>query len=1013
MMKLRQHPQSRLFGRDHHTLCHSPPEETRDSDKNQTLTGQMAFAPPLLSPSLITPIYSFAILSFLNVITLSLSLPSCGFGVDYSFTLKSTNCSTTLTPVSGTLVALRRVKSLRDPSTSSASKFSALVDNLNWENSGNNGITLQFGSDFHGGGSDHNGHLRPRNISVSERIEEQVDDFDLRRSFGKSRLTSRENSCWEENVDAITVKQVELNKDEVHKDRSLSEKVCGNHEDVFDNNRAGCGIGCCWARTPRFRESNPYSDVEDHPLLSSDVNETGHFRQRNWKPTNKDITPYSETPRSLSQKFRPKFFDELVGHNAVVRSLLGAICRGRITSLYLFHGPRGTGKTSASRIFAAALNCLSREEQKPCGICRECNIFFSGKSKDVKDVDSVRINQNERVKSLMKNAVIPPVSSRFKVFIVDECHLLHGETWAVVLNSLDKLPQHVVFVMITSELDKLPQSAVTRSQKYHFPKIKDADIASRLGKICVEEGLEFDQVALDFIGAKSNGSVREAEMMLDQLSLLGKKITMALVYELIGIISEEELLDLLDLALSSDTSNTVVRARELMRSRIDPMQLMSQLANLIMDILAGEIEEDDTGARRNFSRRHNSEADMQKLSHALKILSETEKQLKVSRNQTTWLTVALLHLSSEPSLLDTNDLKSSSRTAHERDGACCITSSTGESLKPLVPCSRGDDNKPQKLGLQENCKVTLELIWKRATELCQSNSLKNFLRKQGKLSSVCVSQGMAIIELEFHRPHYVSRAEKSWKVIASSLQSILGCNVEIQINLALCPDLKCSNVKKPIFSFLSCSRRMPQKLRLNTQHGSESDISDYASGKPMITERSILSCSSDVGCQMHHGLCHGMESTKALRNSEGNLLSTGRILFRKSPQQDTQKSHRNEVDSQKEQGSSLECPETEDQPNCFPRILRLRKNSSDTSQMICMGNQQQNELALSICDPDPYIFCPSSNNCIDNSKEHGRLEENALCWRTPAIPLNKALQPTNQPQRSSLIHRVLSCGAGR
>ncbi|XP_038684559.1 protein STICHEL-like 2 isoform X2 [Tripterygium wilfordii] len=990
-------------------------------------------------------------------------------------------------PICRTLVALRRVKSLRDPSTSSASKFSALVDNLNWENSGNNGITLQFGSDFHGGGSDHNGHLRPRNISVSERIEEQVDDFDLRRSFGKSRLTSRENSCWEENVDAITVKQVELNKDEVHKDRSLSEKVCGNRrdeglnltcvmpisnpledvdsstaldaskqksplrnqvktsgalgdvssrvgspcpstatgdalssfstplfadEDVFDNNRAGCGIGCCWARTPRFRESNPYSDVEDHPLLSSDVNETGHFRQRNWKPTNKDITPYSETPRSLSQKFRPKFFDELVGHNAVVRSLLGAICRGRITSLYLFHGPRGTGKTSASRIFAAALNCLSREEQKPCGICRECNIFFSGKSKDVKDVDSVRINQNERVKSLMKNAVIPPVSSRFKVFIVDECHLLHGETWAVVLNSLDKLPQHVVFVMITSELDKLPQSAVTRSQKYHFPKIKDADIASRLGKICVEEGLEFDQVALDFIGAKSNGSVREAEMMLDQLSLLGKKITMALVYELIGIISEEELLDLLDLALSSDTSNTVVRARELMRSRIDPMQLMSQLANLIMDILAGEIEEDDTGARRNFSRRHNSEADMQKLSHALKILSETEKQLKVSRNQTTWLTVALLHLSSEPSLLDTNDLKSSSRTAHERDGACCITSSTGESLKPLVPCSRGDDNKPQKLGLQENCKVTLELIWKRATELCQSNSLKNFLRKQGKLSSVCVSQGMAIIELEFHRPHYVSRAEKSWKVIASSLQSILGCNVEIQINLALCPDLKCSNVKKPIFSFLSCSRRMPQKLRLNTQHGSESDISDYASGKPMITERSILSCSSDVGCQMHHGLCHGMESTKALRNSEGNLLSTGRILFRKSPQQDTQKSHRNEVDSQKEQGSSLECPETEDQPNCFPRILRLRKNSSDTSQMICMGNQQQNELALSICDPDPYIFCPSSNNCIDNSKEHG-LEENALCWRTPAIPLNKALQPTNQPQRSSLIHRVLSCGAGR
>ncbi|KAF5730910.1 protein STICHEL-like 2 [Tripterygium wilfordii] len=919
-------------------------------------------------------------------------------------------------PICRTIVALRRVRSLRDPSTLSTSKFSSLVDNLSWENLGN-GITLQFGNGFHGGGLDHNGFLRPRNLSISGQKEEHPDDFDLRRSFGKSRLTSCDNFCWEENADAITRKQFEVldnfgsNQDEVHEYRTLSERNRGNHrdeglplsfvvpnsnplddvdsctgldasiqkshlrnlvkkseavgdvashvgspcastgdalssfstpllanEDVdgYDDNHVGCRIGSCWAGTPRFRESNPYSHVEDHPLSSVDENERGLSRPRIWKPINRDITPYSETPRSLSQKFRPLFFDELVGQNVVVRALLGSICRGRISSLYLFHGPCGTGKTSASRIFAAALNCLSLEEQKPCGLCRECNIFFSGKSKDVQDVDSVRINRTERVKSLIKNAVIPPVSSRFKVFIVDECHLLHGDTWAAVLNSLDKLPQHVVFVMVTLELDKLPQSAVTRSQKYHFPKINVSDISRRLGKICVEEGLEFDQVALDFVAAKSNGSIREAEMTLDQLSLLGKKITTALVYELIGMVSEEELLDLLHLALSSDISNTVVRARELMRSRIDPMQLMSQLASIIMDILAGAFEEGGTEARRNFSRRHNSEADVEKLSNALKILSETEKQLKVSKNQTTWLTVALLHLSSEPSFLDTNDLKS--------NGDCCSTSPTGESLRQLIACPC-EDNKSHKLGLQKNCKGTLELIWKRATELCQSNSLKTFLQKQGKLSSICVGQGMAVIELEFHHPHYVSRAEKSWKVIASSLQAILGCNVEIRINLSICPDLKCSKVKKPIFSLLSCSRRMQQKLHLSTQHGSESDISDYASEKPMITERHILTCSSDVGSQTRHGFCHRMESSKALRNSEGNLLSAGRILLRKSPQQ-----------------------------NCFPGVLRFQKKlcSSDTLQMTCMGNRHQNELALSICDTDPYIFCPSSNNCINNSKrEHG------------------------------------------
>jgi DNA polymerase III subunit gamma/tau len=238
----------------------------------------------------------------------------------------------------------------------------------------------------------------------------------------------------------------------------------------------------------------------------------------------------------LSMKFRPKSFGDLVGLDVVVRSLLNAISSGRITSFYLFHGPRGTGKTSASRIFGSALNCLSVEEQRPCGLCRECALFFSGRSKDVKVVDSVRINHTDQVKSLVKNACTPPVSSRFKVFIIDECQLLNEETWACLSNNLENISQHAVFVMITPDLDKLPQSAVSRAQKYYFPKVKDADIASRLETICAEEGLDYEQDALDLIAVKSCGSVRDAEIMLDQLSLLGKKIKISFVYELVSIV---------------------------------------------------------------------------------------------------------------------------------------------------------------------------------------------------------------------------------------------------------------------------------------------------------------------------------------------------------------------------------------------------------------------------------------------------------------------------------------------
>jgi hypothetical protein len=140
-----------------------------------------------------------------------------------------------------------------------------------------------------------------------------------------------------------------------------------------------CGISCCWTKTPRLRDSNLYFDAEGNPLLSKDVAETTPCRKRSWKHTT------NETLRSLSQKFRPKSFDELVGQNAVVRSLLGAIFKGRITSLYLFHGPRGTGKTSTARIFACCCpDCLSHE-YKSCGVCRECVAFFFGKSRDVKE----------------------------------------------------------------------------------------------------------------------------------------------------------------------------------------------------------------------------------------------------------------------------------------------------------------------------------------------------------------------------------------------------------------------------------------------------------------------------------------------------------------------------------------------------------------------------------------------------------------------------------------------------
>ncbi|KAL4342133.1 hypothetical protein GQ457_08G037210 [Hibiscus cannabinus] len=1022
-------------------------------------------------------------------------------------------------PISRTLIALRRVRSLRDPSTNSMSKFSSLFDNAKWETNSNNGISLQFVNGCTETGSERNELQGPGYFGFSERREEQGYDFGLHSvpEDSNSKLIICENASRVGNivssVRAETAGELAdcngdstdygLNKAEVQKNSPLGERYdsnfkdegmslicmapsCNSMEDLAscnepvigsspterinhsdlkpkcqsrnqvksygvngdvaspsidavsnystslyldenvdttDLNHRGCGITYCWSKTPRLRESNPSSDFEDFPLLSSDMGETTLCGQSFWKCINGEINPYSDTPRSLGQKFKPKSFDELVGHSVVVRSLLSAITKGRIASFYLFYGPRGTGKTCASRIFAAALNCLSLEEHKPCGRCQECIVFFSGRSRDVKEVDSLRINRSDRLRSLVKNAVTLPVSSRFKIFIIDECQLLHGETWATVLNSLEKLSQHIVFIMSTPELDMLPRSVVSRSQKYHFPKIKDSEISNRLEKICVEECLDYDQAALGFIAAKSNGSLRDAEMMLDQLSLLGKKITMSLTYELIGTVSDDELLDLLDLALSCDTSNTVIRAREIMRSKIDPMQLISQLANLIMDILAGKCEEGSSEARRKFFEKHTSESSLQKLSHALRALSETEKHLRVSKNQTTWLTVALLQLSSmESNFPDANDLKLCLPNAQHNDSYSNSTSSTGERSNHPFTCMCNGINS-SKLAERDGSVRSLESIWNKATELCQSGSLKKFLRKQGKLSSLQFNQGLAVAELEFCHPNHVSRAEKSWKHIASSLQLILGSNVEIRIKL-LVPDQlsKGAKVRKPSFSLFSCSRRLHLKSSSSTKSGSDSEVSQYALEKPIISDRHrpILTCYSDHGFEIPHSCSHGSEVVRAFRNSEGNILSTGATPSCGSLRDDMSQTPVYINDSSKGEGRDCGCQnhsvqEPDYQPNCFPRALRPQKkvHLSESAKMISMSNQDENKVALSIpgvCSNDPYFFYSSDNE--------DRLRENSevLCWRTPTFPLKKAWQLTCNRRSRRLPHIadwVLPCSIAK
>ncbi|OVA19149.1 DNA polymerase III [Macleaya cordata] len=554
--------------------------------------------------------------------------------------------------------------------------------------------------------------------------------------------------------------------------------------------------------------------------------------------------------RSLSQKYRPMFFHELIGQNIVVQSLSNSISRGRVAPVYLFHGARGTGKTSTARIFAAALNCLATEETKPCGFCRECTEFVSGKGRDPREVAATNKKGIDRMRYLMTTLSMAPPSSfsRYTVFIVDECHLLPSKTWSSFLKFLEEPPVHVVFIFITTDLDNLPRTVLSRCQKYLFNKIKDADILTRLKKLSANENFDVESHALDLIALNADGSLRDAETMLEQLSLLGKRITASLVNELVGVVSDEKLLDLLELAMSSDTAETVKRARELMDSGVDPMALMSQLAGLIMDIIAGTYCLVDSKCSGSFfGGRSLTEAEVERLKQALKLLSEAEKQLRVSSERQTWFTAALLQLGSVPSQDSTHSSgsrKQSSRTTEEDQTSTLREFSTHKKKRDPLPqkstsssaamprafdghsspsCDQlskvdnliFDCNLSYSQFVEGNASVTthddiraessvfkhisperLDDIWERCIDRCHSKTLRQLLREHGKLVSISKVTGVLIALIQFKDGDIKSRAERFLSSITNSIEIVLRHNVEVRIGLV--PDREASvNTEKP------------------------------------------------------------------------------------------------------------------------------------------------------------------------------------------------------------------------
>ncbi|KZV47504.1 protein STICHEL-like 3 [Dorcoceras hygrometricum] len=519
---------------------------------------------------------------------------------------------------------------------------------------------------------------------------------------------------------------------------------------------------------------------------------------------------HNDMHQNLTQKYMPRTFKDLVGQNLVVQALSNAIAKRKVGLLYVFYGPHGTGKTSCAHIFARALNCQSLEHSKPFGFCNSCSVHTTGKNQNIREIGPVSNIDFQGIIEVLDNMVASQHESQYRVVIFDECDTLSSDCWSAILKVIDRSPRRVVFILVCSSLDVLPHIIISRCQKFFFPKLKDADIIYTLQWIATKEEIEIDKDALKLIASRSDGSLRDAEMTLEQLSLLGQRISLCLVQELVGLISDDKLVDLLDLALSADTVNTVKNLREIMESGVEPLALMSQLATVITDILAGNYDFHKRRPKRNNQRRHGEIASSPE-KHYLKL----KNMLRVSNDKMTWLTASLLQLAPDqqymipssstntsinhsPLLSNADYLKERPRRSNAELPAVLSGSSVdvfqndkgvsadmrgrveNRMVSEQVQATSNDKNKINKVHVQGKFHRELEEIWLDVLEKIPINSIKEFLYQEGKLISL--SYGAApTVKLLFNSQLTKSKAEKFGSYILQAFESVLRSPVNIEI----------------------------------------------------------------------------------------------------------------------------------------------------------------------------------------------------------------------------------------
>ena len=295
--------------------------------------------------------------------------------------------------------------------------------------------------------------------------------------------------------------------------------------------------------------------------------------------------------RALYRKWRPQRFADVVGQTAIVTALQNQIAAGRIGHAYLFTGTRGTGKTTCAKIFAKAVNCLDTSSPDPCGECEICKGIDSGAIMDIIEMDAASNNGVDDIRDLRDEVAYLPSVCKYKVYIIDEVHMLSTAAFNALLKTMEEPPEHVIFILATTEVQKVPVTILSRCQRYDFTRITADDIAKRLLYVAEQEKIELDENAAQLIGRLADGSMRDALSILDTCAGVDNKVDEALVRRMAGVTDRGYLFEISDAIAAGDSVTALEKIAELRQQSVDMRRLCMELAshyrNLMLCALPG------------------------------------------------------------------------------------------------------------------------------------------------------------------------------------------------------------------------------------------------------------------------------------------------------------------------------------------------------------------------------------------------------------------------------------------